>query len=281
MKNFTLAIVFCSYKEPENDIEYINNVIEKIDERFEFAYLFDGKINKEIKEKINPKIKIIETMENVGKIKGLLIASKKLNSKWIKSIDYDDVINYLDLDCLIKGLEKIKNDTYPKHTAAKIKNDSEFYGKKLIDANEINSALESSFNVNYSRIPNARAIWNSEIIKKIYSLNIERNDYYDDDFFSLAHQLFFKKTVNIDCRPYIQYHAHGQNATKENEVFSDQIKMIENLIKVKEYYGLSSSNLECSSKELFDITVNRLKNHFKSEEKAINFANEAIKKIFD
>lgn len=265
VKNFdknTLSIVFCSYKTQDDDVEYLNFLRQKLPENIQLIYAYDNKLSKSNIGKLSKNIDIFDSDENIGKFKLILKVSKIVKSKWFKVIDYDDSLNYYAVNKTIGQLRKIKDDTYPSHKAAKLDLSSKYYGEKLCDYESINNALLDSFNIYWSKIPNAKAFYSKEVCMKLNAISnkLTRQRYYDDDLLTLAHQGFFDKNKEIKSKIYIQNHQLGQSSTESLDDKLCAVEVIDNLLIINDFYKLNSKNFNCNSESLFKAISDRAYN---------------------
>lgn len=242
--NNQLTIIYNAHKNPRQHINYLNVMRKKIDSKIDIIFSYDNPLDNVTKSKIDDDIIIIDGT-NKGKMLKILSIIPYVVTNWYKIIDNDDILNFDDINLLAKKLSKIgTKSSFPFHTAAKIHKSSIFWGIKTSNENIITDALKESADVKWHIEPNAKAIYNTEFTMSFFSefKNLKRINYFDDDFFSILHQLFFEKK-HIKLRPYIQYHNLGQSSDELK--WSDAINVLSNLIvvinsDVSEKYELNS-----------------------------------------
>lgn len=239
-----LTVIYNAHENPGQHIDYLNVMRNKIDAKIDIIFSYDNPLDKAIKSKIDEDIVIIDG-SNKGKMLKILSVIPYVDTSWYKIIDNDDILNFEDINLLEKKLHKIDTkSSFPLHTAAKISKESIFWGVKTSNKHIIEDILKESSDVNWCIEPNAKAIYNTAFTMSFFNefRNLKRMNYFDDDFFSALHQLFFDKK-HIKLRPYIQYHRLGQSSDESK--WFDAINVLSNLIvmlnvDISEEYKLNS-----------------------------------------
>lgn len=250
-KKFKLTLIFMSYKNFINDINYVNYIQKKIkDEKIfcNFLYCYDNELSDEEISLFNKDIKIVNG-KNLGKIKRILDLTKYVDSEFIKIVDYDDSINFSQLKEMCYDIEnKNYENVFLTHESCKIYEDHYLYGKKIYDEKEIKICFKDGENVTWKITPNAKAIYSTDLLKIINSFKIKKMGLFDDNLLSLVHETFYKKKIELEYKPYIQYHALGQTS-EVKKTYKDTLNLVINLSTLfnKLNLKLNDSNLDPKS----------------------------------
>ncbi|BDU67369.1 MAG: hypothetical protein TYPL_0220 [Candidatus Tyloplasma litorale] len=251
-----ISLVFITHEKLNSSLEYLNKLSRRISSNIPFYLIYDSYISKEDKKKflkkLNKKIIFLNYGENIGKLKSILFFSKYFKTEYIKIVDHDDNIVWFALEEFNKKIKKIKNNQFVYHKAAKIFENSKFYGYQTIDKKILKEMLNESENVNYLIPPNAKVLYNTQSLRKVRKIKFYDQKYFDDNFLSLICQFFSKKTLSVNDKPYIQFHQYGQTSSFIfEEVENSMINYFKNLILLKNNYELNFSNSSWTKKSSF------------------------------
>lgn len=212
-KNKGMTFVTVTHNNFWKVLNYLEKVYFLSNKKLLIILICDGVVDHDFKKNANKSpIKVLFNNKNIGKLASLLKWKDSISTNRFKVIDSDDCINYDDAFFLHDISKEFKNDVFYLHKAAKITNDSEYFGKITTDKTMIARLLDESKDVSWSIPPNAKAIYNTFILFIPRISNLKRQNYFNDDFLSILNILFTRETINIDLRPYIQYHSKGQTS---------------------------------------------------------------------
>lgn len=257
-----LTLVYCSYKNPENDLSYLEYLAKNLNKTIDIIYLFDNCLDQKLRNAIDnleeKRIRIVSDGNNRGKFLAFFYCCNFIKTKYIKLMDYDDSINCKELhslENLLKKMNDVEGEFTFYHTAAKIYKESKYWGKRFYDQTLEDELIKESADVSWKIIPNAQAIYNTAIfndINKQYYKFLKKLDYYDDDFLTMINQGFTSYTRKLNVRPYIQNHALGQTSTENQRNRNDFYKVIYMLYKFNKQVGLNIKNIGPSETQMIN-----------------------------
>lgn len=292
MKNdMLLTIVFTAHLNVLKHIEYVNFVSKfAFKNNVNVIYMFDNEVTPEEEKFLNDKLDKrtkFYSGKNKGKLKSLVNISNKIDTRFVKTLDHDDSIDFRKLKKINNFLSKLKKEEkyFLVHPATKIFKDSPLYGSKLKTRGEIRKSYKYAKDVNWAFVPHAKAMFETSFFKTLndnYDL-IHRIDYFDDNLLSSLAELWADKAINMNIKFYLQNHGYGHSSTLSNKKAYDLNNFYVNLYNISSLEPFSNlKNLNCDENCQIGYINWRVRNFAK--EKIIGFDSkksiEYIEKIF-
>lgn len=231
-KDNGLTYITVTHKNYDEVLTYLEKVHSLTDCEILMILICDGIVDLKFKLRADKSsIKVLFNNKNVGKLASLLRWKDEISTNRFKIIDSDDCINYKDAKLLHYKAKDFKNNFFYLHKAAKVYKDSELFGEISTNNNVVENLLKISKDVKWSIPPNAKAIYNTFILFIPNPNKLKRQNFYNDDFLSILNILFTKGSVNIELRPYIQFHSRGQTSRTSKARYLDLKTLNSNIHK--------------------------------------------------
>ncbi len=239
--NKKLTLIFITHNKLKETTEYINSIIGNIPKAIDVFLIYDNK--EVINDELSKRVKFL-SWENKGKMFSILKASNEVKTNYFKVIDHDDCIDYRFLKDLLEKIPN-NNNNFLYHTANIIYDTSNSFGKITSKPKELDILRKDSQDVFWNKIPNAQALYNTDVISGIYKKhkNLIKQTFFNDDFLTIACQLHKGKTKKINVGFYYQFHNKGQNSSYKKQKVYDHENLYLNLknISINEQLHLSKN----------------------------------------
>ncbi len=276
-----MTIVFISHNDFINMYKRASFINKKLKGKCDFIFAYDNELLEDEKKILlkNEDRFPLYYHKNKGKLLTLIEVSKIVKTPFFKVIDHDDSIYFKGLFKLCKKINKIDEKTFLTHDGSKINASNFFWGKDIKNEIFAKMAIYSSYDVkHWFKVPNARAIFNTNILRLLSNVKFFDQKYYNDNLLALFLQYSLENSENIKVKFYIQNHGYGQTSFSNTDFklkAKSLLNMYKNLNMLKDL-GFKF-NLNNVDKEKLLITEIEQCKQF--EKHGINIKGDVIKEI--
>lgn len=270
-----LTLIYITHLNLVGQLDYIRYIYKKTKKICNLIVAVDYKLNDDELDTLKNEsfLHLVFDGKNKGKLEKILEVQHLVKTPFVKVIDHDDSIYIKGLKKFIKGIDtKVMNDMFISHTASKINSDNKYWGKKITKESLAKKVIGESYDVNWVKVPNAKAIFNTDVLGMLKELDLHSQHYFNDDFLSLSCQILKKGNLNIDERFYIQYHEFGQTSEVNEAKLNSYLNLYKNLNLVKDKYEININNVSEGYEEFSEMALRQTR-QFKEK------ANELYEKI--